>query len=238
MDNNDVMSTYELDPSRLLVQYEVSRRLRPTDPDDEFMRITATLVALVWSDEDELIGETQLARARLLMYFPDTTRFPTWEVLDAVDDDIEEFGALLDEDLNLDDTAVGGDGMIDALLIAERVEVDPRWRGRGLGPMLLAQSILDHSAARMVLVALTPAPYQMVDADGAARQKRGGELRVLWARLGAKPVNDVIMAMPTAIEATFDALNSAVDAVLDGPTFWIELEDGDILRRVEKPWVV
>lgn len=189
----------ELGSVALTVTHSMQRMLGDDDPSAVAAHWTSVLQALC-----EELHPTTLATAECFTIF--TSKLDGWdlhEVLDAVSADVANYAQLLDEEVvDPDDDGVAA-WEANGILIADRVTVDPRFRGHGLGPLLLAETLSELGAGCDIAVC-TPAPFELesgveptggapvvVDAAAAAAwNRRHQELCVLWARLGFRKYRD------------------------------------------------
>ncbi|HRE00489.1 MAG TPA: GNAT family N-acetyltransferase [Ilumatobacteraceae bacterium] len=175
----------------LSITHHARRPLATDEPDDG---ATAWESALIAVTDDEV--EHRVAHAETFVIH--ASRLGGWSILDVLDEisrDLASYTELFDDDGEIAAEFVDSYG--GGLIVADRVTVDPAYRGRGLGPLLLAHALADLGAG-CELAVCTPAPFeqptghdfdggQQVLTDAVAAQRwaqRQEELRALWSRLG------------------------------------------------------
>jgi len=197
-----------IEPWRLRIDANCQRRALSDDPLDGLRHWH---YALVVPDPRESGPDLVVARADLYFLDPNDVEDDPAETIEEESADLAPFGALyLPGGLfNSDEVEVYGQ----TLLIADRVEVAPGYRGRSYGPWLLAEAIAD-LMAQSSIVGVLPAPYELGDPrtyDSVEYEAARDRLRALWARLGFEPEGDSIMVM---VNPSVDEFRSTVLAGL------------------------
>ena len=209
----------------LSISHTSTRLLGSDDPNDAAITWVSTLVA-----RDESERETTVASA--VTHVVIEAQLNGWSALDVLDEisrDVSTYTELFDGDgeiiPELADVYAGG------LVVADQVTVESVFRGRGLGPLLLAETLLDLGAGCELAVG-TPAPFEeptgssvgnggtvVSDLAAAARwNDRQDELRALWARLGFRPIGATGIFALDLLESTLQsALHDIRANVYGGP---------------------
>lgn len=195
------------------ITHNSRRPLGTGDPADVSTSWHSTLVAFDDDERDHLlaVAETHIIHA---------DRLDGWSLLDVLDEisaDVASYLDLFDQDGQL--VAGISDNFAGSLIVADRVSVDPQYRGHGLGPLLLAEALVELGQGCQLAVC-TPAPFEeptgyddingtaLVDAGAAERwEHRRDELRLLWSRLGFERFEDTdIYTLDLVEPALYDAL--------------------------------
>ncbi|MET8623690.1 hypothetical protein ABZW30_08030 [Kitasatospora sp. NPDC004669] len=150
-------------------------------------------------DTAKTIGTLSFARVR------NYTRDSAWQAGDAYSAGVEKaVSACIDPAT----TAAPGlnwsrafenhlEGAVGDLLIMERVQLLPQYRGFGLGALAAAEAIRRLSPG-CCAVLCEPAPLgRALDHDQAARQKAKARLAALWESVGFRPYQDGIHLLDT-----------------------------------------
>ena len=146
----------ELGSVSLTITHSMQRLLGDDDPSAIPAHWSSTLEA-----RDDEFRPTTLATAE--SFIVNTSRLAGWdllEVLDAVSADVADYSRLLEEDDGDPDDEEVAAWKATGIMIADRVTVDPRFRGHGLGPLLLAETLFELGAA-CDLAVCTPAPFEL-----------------------------------------------------------------------------
>lgn len=120
-----------------------------------------------------------LATAELWTISPDVS--DPVVALDAVSQDLANFVIFYGDDGYLHpDLEI--EALSEGMVVADRVLVEPRYRGYGLGPLLLAEALSILGVGYGIAVC-EPAPFELA-ADPAVRAPELRRLRALWSRFG------------------------------------------------------
>jgi len=151
------------------------------DPLDDLLFWNSTLGVDRQADDEHPALRLTVASAELIAIRPSNSPFDIHTLLDAVDGEVDRYQQLYDDEGEL---LVEVEGYGDGLVLANRVVVDAAYRGRGFGPLLLAEALHDLSDG-LALAACEPAPLQLdAESDPAAWETGQARLRSLWTGFG------------------------------------------------------
>lgn len=137
-------------------------------------------------------GGLAVARGEFVQVNPG--QYPRINVIEALDEesaDMAEYCPMFDGDgMMVPDLEAQLEGFGTGLLIMDRVNVWPAWRGRRLGP-LLAGAMVNRVGVGCRAVACFPAPIEEEDvATEAKRAAAQARLRRIWQQVGFRPWRD------------------------------------------------
>lgn len=191
---------------RIRLDYDSSQHVEPdVDGGEPHIALWSVTANVVEHDEDESwetpIGTMAIAQAsvwqRGLLDAFDALGGDLFtiaeKVLDPRRDDIDE---------RLEDMI---EGTSPQMLILDRVELVPEWRGHGLGPFLAGLAI-ERLTPHGSFVATIPAP-PLGELDGAARQQVIQKLCRTWGSLGFEQFTDEVWVLDLATVALSEALD-------------------------------
>ena len=208
------VSPFDAGELEFCVSSEFSGGTYSSDDFGRFVQGWTVTVALRNLETEEIIEE-RLGNAEFVRV--DTSRIRSagehpFHVLDAQDIDLYTYGAALFGSTDsgyaedLDEELLSPFGR---LLVLERVWVDPRYRGFGLGPVLAAVG-LDALLPGCALAACAPAPTEG-DLDGAERERAVAAIARTWESLGFEPFRDGIWILDPAGRPAEEGIEQALD---------------------------
>jgi len=120
-----------------------------------------------------------------------------YEVLDGHSAELEKIGvALFDDDTLSPAVEDLVDAMSGALMVLNRVWIDPKYRGQDLGPRCAAFALLELRALADFVVCF-PSPFEVT----LPKEDRAAAIRALgqiWARVGFEPFKDGVWLLGLA----------------------------------------
>lgn len=144
---------------------------------------------------------------------------PFAELLDAESADYAEFVPLVDgNDLSDELSAVSEFGTGDQLVIIDRAFLHPRWRGHGIGRLIIGSAITEHlSAARCV--ATLPCPTELLEEFGQNRDHPRfvtalASVRRTWESIGFFRFTDDVWVKDPAMTAGDSHLRELRERIL------------------------
>ncbi|MFF3863297.1 hypothetical protein [Streptomyces sp. NPDC002209] len=156
------------------------------------------------------LGEMEFVRIR------DYTQDPAWEAADAHTGDIEKIVSVCTDPA---DAMTPGlhwspafEERIDVpagdLLIMDRVRIEPKWRGYGIGALAAAEAIR-RLAAGCCAVACEPAPTDGdYDGDEAGYKAAQAKIAKVWESVGFEEFHDGIYLLDPALQHPIDCRTS------------------------------
>lgn len=193
------------EPSDFRLRFETGGPLLPDDPSDFVRSIHGTLNIFDEQREEFSVPVGHVSAYHVEIGLAKQAKEPITFVFDSVDDELADYFSILFEDENFSEgleeilePGFGGD-----LLIIDRVEIDPEFRGKNLG-LIAALKTIETFSGGCAYVALRPFPLQygplrsqtkklkqqkydrFVKSEPQARKK----LRDYWGQLGFKRVHD------------------------------------------------
>lgn len=199
---------HSVDPTSLVIDYKHEQRYSSYDEcnvHDWHFEVRALLVgADDEADDDDMV---QVARGEALVVQLDNGRDP-FDALDEHSENAMKIGeAIFDTTTGelLDEFADTIEQLGDRVLILTELEVEPPFRGQGLGPLIAGLAIEALSAGALAVVCY-PAPlHRPLDSDGQPRDFVDDEwtagvakLSALWARLGFQHFRNGVHYIDTA----------------------------------------
>jgi GNAT superfamily N-acetyltransferase len=122
---------------------------------------------------------------------------PPTELLDEWSQDLVDIGeAIFDRDGEYSEELrdwLGGVLLIGDLLVLDRISIDPRFRGHGLGPLIAGLAIASLGRG-CGLAACIPAPIEG-DLEGLARDRAVKALQRAWASVGFQHYQDNVWVL-------------------------------------------
>jgi hypothetical protein len=199
------------EPDDLLLTYDCKLMLTGNEPDDP--------------DDPAQIGAIEAYYAQFsLAQSGDVGQFSRWEILDHPNMDTAEYISLFaNPDMNADDdeddrwskavTDQVETVFCSDLIILNRCEVNPEYRGHGIGLMAVRRLLHTLCKGNEVLVAYHPGPPEVkhTDPDYAPAAEK---LKFYWSRLGSKPVKGTELWVLSSMEQwpSFEQMLSEIPA--------------------------
>ena len=194
-----------LDPSEFRIRFDTIAPLLPDDPHDYIREIDGTLNIFDEDLEEFSIPVGRVSAYKVEIALAAQAKEPILFVFDSVNDELSDyFSNLFDEDdfsseiQSMLEPASGRD-----LLIIDRVEIDPEFRGKNLG-LIAAMKTIETFSGGCAYVTLRPCPLQFglyrndakklktlkYDEFEKTESRARKRLQKYWGQLGFKQIRD------------------------------------------------